>query len=167
MEGPNSLFHLSARTSRYDSHVLIESVQAMHDLGATLAQQLIAGDIIVLRGNLGAGKTAFTQGIGRALEIKDVTSPTFVIARTHKGKIPLIHVDAYRLLDSGAQGFEIDDLDLDTSRAGAITVIEWGEEVATRMDEDYLLVDISFGDKENERVVEFLGHGARWSGFSL
>ncbi len=85
MEGQNSLFHLSARTSRYDSHVLIESVQAMRDLGATLAQQLIAGDIIVLRGNLGAGKTAFTQGIGRALEIKDVTSPTFVIARTHKG----------------------------------------------------------------------------------
>ena len=139
----------------------------MFDLGQKIGKQLRAGDLILLNGPLGAGKTALTQGIGAALGISDVTSPTFVIARTHKGKIPLIHADAYRLLDSGAQGFEIDDLDLDTSRAGAITVIEWGEEVATRMDEDYLLVDISFGDKENERVVEFLGHGARWSGFSL
>ena len=81
--------------------------------------------------------------------------------------IPLIHVDAYRLLDSGTNNFEIDDLDLDTSRAGAITVIEWGESVAARLNEDYLLVDISFSDGEDERNVEFIGHGPRWQGFSL
>ncbi len=139
----------------------------MRQLGAKLAAHLKPGDLVVLRGNLGAGKTALTQGIGEFLGIKDVTSPTFVIARSHKGKIPLIHVDAYRLLDSGTNNFEIDDLDLDTSRAGAITVIEWGESVAARLNEDYLLIDISFGNSEDERNVEFVGHGARWEGFSL
>jgi tRNA threonylcarbamoyladenosine biosynthesis protein TsaE len=139
----------------------------MRQLGAKLSAHLKPGDLVVLRGNLGAGKTALTQGIGEFLGIKDVTSPTFVIARSHKGKIPLIHVDAYRLLDSGTNNFEIDDLDLDTSRAIAITVIEWGESVAARLNEDYLLIDISFGDEEDERNVEFIGHGDRWEGFSL
>ena len=139
----------------------------MHQLGIDLAAKLRAGDVVVLRGNLGAGKTALTQGIGKYLGITDVTSPTFVIARSHKGKIPLIHVDAYRLLGSGSQSFEIDDLDLDTSREGAITVIEWGEEVAARLHEDYLLVDIAFGANEDEREVSFVGHGKRWEGFTL
>jgi tRNA threonylcarbamoyladenosine biosynthesis protein TsaE len=147
--------------------VLINSVTEMLQLGAKLAAHLKPGDLVVLRGNLGAGKTALTQGIGEYLGIKDVTSPTFVIARSHKGKIPLIHVDAYRLLDSGTNNFEIDDLDLDTSRAGAITVIEWGESVAARLNEDYLLIDINFGVGEDERNVEFIGHGDRWEGFSL
>ncbi|MEN9542639.1 MAG: hypothetical protein RJB54_285 [Actinomycetota bacterium] len=147
--------------------MLINSVAEMRQLGAKLSAHLKPGDLVVLRGNLGAGKTALTQGIGEFLGIKDVTSPTFVIARSHKGKIPLIHVDAYRLLDSGTNNFEIDDLDLDTSRAIAITVIEWGESVAARLNEDYLLIDISFGDEEDERNVEFIGHGDRWEGFSL
>lgn len=147
--------------------MLVKSVDAMRELGAKLASHLHTGDIVVLRGNLGAGKTALTQGIGKYLGIEDVTSPTFVIARSHNGAIPLIHVDAYRLLDAGNQSFEIDDLDLDTSRAGAITVIEWGEEVAARMQEDYLLVDISFGVNEDEREVSFIGHGKRWEGFNL
>lgn len=139
----------------------------MRDFGAELASHLQPGDIVVLRGNLGAGKTALTQGIGRFLGINDVTSPTFVISRSHKGRIPLIHVDAYRLLDSGAQGFEIDDLDLDTAREDAITVIEWGEEVAQRLHEDYLLIDITFGAGEDERLVTLSGHGKRWEGFQL
>jgi tRNA threonylcarbamoyladenosine biosynthesis protein TsaE len=139
----------------------------MRQLGAKLAAHLKPGDLVVLRGNLGAGKTALTQGVGEYLGIKDVTSPTFVIARSHKGKFPLIHVDAYRLLDSGTDNFQIDDLDLDTSRPGAITVIEWGESVAARLNEDYLLIDIRFGDGEDQRNVEFIGHGARWEGFSL
>ena len=139
----------------------------MRELGAKLATYLKPGDLLVLRGNLGAGKTALTQGIGKYLGITDVTSPTFVIARSHKGSTPLIHVDAYRLLGSGSQSFEIDDLDLDTSRDGAITVIEWGEAVAARLHEDYLLVDIAFGAQEDEREVSFIGHGKRWEGFSL
>jgi tRNA threonylcarbamoyladenosine biosynthesis protein TsaE len=139
----------------------------MRDLGARLAARLQVGDIIVLKGNLGAGKTALTQGIGKYWGITDITSPTFVISRTHKGKIPLIHVDAYRLLGSTKQDFEIDDLDLDTAREGAITVIEWGEDVASRLQEDYLLVTIEFGEGEDDRIVEFTGHGKRWEGFNL
>jgi tRNA threonylcarbamoyladenosine biosynthesis protein TsaE len=139
----------------------------MRELGARLGAVLHKGDIVVLKGTLGAGKTALTQGIGRYLGIEDVTSPTFVIARTHKADIPLIHVDAYRLLGNTTQSFEIDDLDLDTAREGAITVIEWGEEVATRLHEDYLLVSIEFGTDENDRVVTFQGHGKRWEGFCL
>lgn len=147
--------------------MLINSVDEMRDFGARLGATLRKGDIVVLKGTLGAGKTAMTQGIGRSLGIEDVTSPTFVIARTHKAAIPLIHVDAYRLLGNSTQSFEIDDLDLDTAREGAITVIEWGEEVAARLHEDYLLVSIEFGPQENERVVELHGHGQRWEGFSL
>ena len=147
--------------------MLITSVDVMRDLGARLAARLQVGDIIVLKGNLGAGKTALTQGIGKYWGITDITSPTFVISRTHKGKIPLIHVDAYRLLGSTKQDFEIDDLDLDTAREGAITVIEWGEDVASRLQEDYLLVTIEFGEGEDDRIVEFTGHGKRWEGFNL
>lgn len=139
----------------------------MRDLGARLAASLRAGDIVVLKGNLGAGKTALTQGIGAFLGITEVTSPTFVISRTHHGKIPLIHVDAYRLLGGTKQNFEIDDLDLDTARDGAITVIEWGEDVASRLQEDYLLITIDFGEAEDDRIVEFSGHGKRWESFKL
>ena len=147
--------------------MLINSVDAMRELGSRLAATLRRGDIIVLKGNLGAGKTALTQGIGKYLGITDVTSPTFVISRTHKGKIPLIHVDAYRLLGGAKQNFEIDDLDLETAREGAITVIEWGEDVASRLQEDYFLITIEFGPKEDDRIVEFSGHGKRWEGFTL
>jgi len=139
----------------------------MRQFGSRLAATLRRGDIIVLKGNLGAGKTALTQGIGKYLGITDITSPTFVISRTHKGKIPLIHVDAYRLLGGAKQNFEIDDLDLETAREGAITVIEWGEDVASRLQEDYLLITIEFGPKEDDRIVEFSGHGKRWEGFTL
>lgn len=146
---------------------MINSVEAMRELGSQLASQLQPGDIVVLKGTLGAGKTALTQGIGKYLGISDITSPTFVISRTHQGKIPLIHVDAYRLLGGTSQNFEIDDLDLDTSREGAITVIEWGEDVASRLHEDYLLINIGFGTDDNDRIVEFSGHGDRWKGFVL
>ena len=147
--------------------MLINSVDAMRELGSRLAARLQRGDIIVLKGNLGAGKTALTQGIGKHLGITDVTSPTFVISRTHKGKIPLIHVDAYRLLGGAQQNFEIDDLDLETAREGAITVIEWGEDVASRLREDYLLITIEFGSHEDDRIVELSGHGKRWEAFTL
>lgn len=139
----------------------------MRELGSRLAATLQRGDIIVLKGNLGAGKTALTQGIGKYLGITDVTSPTFVISRTHKGKIPLIHVDAYRLLGGAKQNFEIDDLDLETAREDAITVIEWGEDVVSRLREDYLLITIEFGSHEDDRIVELSGQGKRWEGFTL
>ena len=139
----------------------------MRELGAAIAEKLRAGDLIVLSGDLGAGKTALTQGIGFALGINDITSPTFVISRVHKGKIPLIHVDAYRLMGNKNANFEFDDLDLDTAIKDAITVIEWGDSVAPRLNDEYLLIRIEFGEGESERLVSAIGHGLRWQGFTL
>ena len=139
----------------------------MRELGAAIAKKLQAGDLIILSGDLGAGKTALTQGIGSALGIKDLTSPTFVISRVHNGKIPLIHVDAYRLMGNKNANFEFDDLDLDTSIKDAITVIEWGDSVAPRLMDEYLLIKIEFGASDSERIVSATGHGLRWQGFTL
>jgi len=145
----------------------VDSVASMRELGASIAKKLQAGDLIILSGDLGAGKTALTQGIGLGLGISDVTSPTFVISRVHKAKIPLIHVDAYRLIGEKSSAFQFDDLDLETAMADAVTVIEWGEGVAPRLSAEYLLVKIEFGEGETERNVSVLGHGKRWQGFTL
>jgi tRNA threonylcarbamoyladenosine biosynthesis protein TsaE len=145
----------------------VNSVDEMRELGRTIATKTKPGDLIVLSGPLGAGKTALTQGIGLGLGIEGVTSPTFVISRVHKGKIPLVHVDAYRLLGSAKTTFEFDDLDLDTGRESAVTVIEWGEEVGARFGEDFLEILIEFGANEANREVRVAPHGERWEGFTL
>src|SRR4029078_11058345 len=101
----------------------------MRDLGRRLAPLLRAGDLVIVAGGLGAGKTTLTQGIGAGLGVRGpVTSPTFVIARVHPSRVggpPLVHVDAYRL--GGA--LELDDLDLDADVADSVTVVEWGHGV--------------------------------------
>ena len=139
----------------------------MREFGASLGAQLRAGDLIVLQGPLGAGKTALTQGIGSALGFDQITSPTFVISRVHNGKLPLIHVDAYRLLGSASSAFEFDDLDLATQRESAVTVIEWGAEVALRLGDDYLLLDIAYGKSDDERTIKVSKFGARWDEVKL
>ena len=139
----------------------------MREFGASLGAQLRAGDLIVLQGPLGAGKTALTQGIGSALGFDQITSPTFVISRVHNGKLPLIHVDAYRLLGSPSSAFEFDDLDLSTQRESAVTVIEWGAEVALRLGEDYLLLDITYGKSDDARTIKVSKFGDRWSAVNL
>ena len=139
----------------------------MREFGASLGAQLRAGDLIVLQGPLGAGKTAITQGIGSALGFDQITSPTFVISRVHNGKLPLIHVDAYRLLGSPSSAFEFDDLDLATQRESAVTVIEWGAEVALRLGEDYLLLDIAYGKSDDARTIKVSKFGYRWSAVNL
>jgi len=126
---------------------LVADAEAMREVGAHLGRELRAGDVVILQGPLGAGKTTFTQGIGSSLGILDISSPTFVISRVHKSRPPLVHVDAYRLLGSGDSSIQFDDLDLETSRAESITVIEWGSELAHRFVESYLLVDIAFADE--------------------
>lgn len=146
---------------------LVGSAEEMHELGKFIASKTEPGDLIVLKGPLGAGKTALTQGIGAGLGITGVTSPTFVIARVHKGRIPLIHVDAYRLLGNSNSNFEFDSLDLDTGREGAITVIEWGGDIATRFGEDFLEINIEFGEDEDERLIQVIPHGQRWAEFKL
>ncbi len=139
----------------------------MRDFGISLSKKFRAGDVIVLKGDLGAGKTALASGIGIGLGIEGVSSPTFIISRVHKAKVPLIHIDAYRLLLSGARGFEFDDLDIATSKDHAITVIEWGEGLVNRLSDEYLVIDIAFGAGENERVLSATSIGQRWAGFSL
>jgi tRNA threonylcarbamoyladenosine biosynthesis protein TsaE len=119
----------------------VPDAPAMQLLGRVLAGELDAGDLVLLVGALGAGKTTFARGIGEGLEVDvAVTSPTFVIARQHRtaaGPL-LVHVDAYRL--SGAD--ELDDLDLDSSASSAITVVEWGEGVAEQLKDSRLVVRI-------------------------
>ena len=135
----------------------------MHNLGKRIGAQCQAGDLILLNGPLGAGKTVLVQGIGESLGIKDVTSPTFVISRIHKAALPLIHVDAYRLLDSGKAALYLDDLDLDSPRESAVTVIEWGGEESARLSEERLEIVI---DRTNEvREVTITPVGPRWQGF--
>jgi tRNA threonylcarbamoyladenosine biosynthesis protein TsaE len=135
----------------------------MFDLGTSLSAQLKAGDLVLINGPLGAGKTVLAQGIGKGLGIDDITSPTFVISRTHKGILPMIHVDAYRLIDTENPSLYLDDLDLDIENS--VTVVEWGGAESARLNEDRLEISI---DRSNEiRQVEIKAIGARWDGFAL
>jgi tRNA threonylcarbamoyladenosine biosynthesis protein TsaE len=133
----------------------------MHDLGRRVAGVLTAGDLVILSGGLGAGKTTLTQGIGDGLKVRGpVTSPTFVIARVHPSLAAgpaLVHVDAYRLGSIA----EVDDLDLDASLADSVTVVEWGEGMVEELSEDRLEITIGRGLGE-ERVVSLDGIGPRW-----
>ena len=137
----------------------------MHELGKRIGEQCVAGDLILLNGPLGAGKTVLVQGIGEALGISDVTSPTFVISRIHKAPLPLIHVDAYRLLEGGKAALYLDDLDLDSPRESAVTVIEWGGQESARLSEERLEIVIDRTDEV--RDVTITPVGSRWQGLKL
>ena len=135
----------------------------MFQFGLSIAAHLRAGDLVLVNGPLGAGKTVLAQGVGAGLGVTGITSPTFVISRVHKAAIPFIHVDAYRLVDSENPNLYLDDLDLDI--ANSITLIEWGGAESARLSEDRLEVTI---DRSNEeRSVEIKAVGPRWAGFSL
>jgi tRNA threonylcarbamoyladenosine biosynthesis protein TsaE len=143
----------------------IATPDEMFALGKEIGAQAKAGDLILLTGPLGAGKTLLVQGIGAALGFSDVTSPTFVISRTHQGPLPLIHVDVYRLLEGDRAAAFLDDLDLDSAAESAVTVIEWGGQESARLSDERLEITI---DRSGEtREVSINPVGARWSGFSL
>ncbi|MEV5413862.1 tRNA (adenosine(37)-N6)-threonylcarbamoyltransferase complex ATPase subunit type 1 TsaE [Thermopolyspora sp. NPDC052614] len=135
----------------------------MRELGAELATRLRPGDLVVLSGPLGAGKTTLVQGIAEGLKVRGpITSPTFVIARVHPSLCDgpdLVHVDAYRL---GGR-LEVDDLDLDASLEESVTVVEWGEDLVEALNEDRLEIDIAPGESGDERLVTITGVGPRWS----
>lgn len=135
----------------------------MFDLGEKLAAQVKPGDLILVNGPLGAGKTVLAQGLGAGLGISGITSPTFVISRVHKGKIPFIHVDAYRLIDSENPNLYLDDLDLDLE--SSVTFIEWGGAESARLNEDRL--EITIDRTDDVRKVEITPVGTRWIGFAL
>lgn len=147
------------------ARVQVPTAAAMRDLGSWLAQLLRPGDLIIANGELGAGKTTLAQGIGAGLRIDTaVTSPTFVLSRIHRGDLPLVHVDAYRL----ASVAELDDLDLDEYLAEAVTLVEWGAGLADHLAADRLEIDIdrSVADDES-RTVTVHGVGARWQQVDL
>lgn len=133
----------------------------LQEWGARLGAGLLAGDLLILTGGLGAGKTTLTQGIARGLGVRGpVTSPTFVIARTHPSLVggpPLVHVDAYRLGGSA----ELDDIDLDTDLDEAVTVVEWGSGIAESLSAHRLELQLS---GEADRTVRAHPVGARFEG---
>jgi tRNA threonylcarbamoyladenosine biosynthesis protein TsaE len=159
----------------------IPTAEDMKAFAGRLSTLLHAGDLLVLSGDLGAGKTTFTQGLGDGLGVRGpVTSPTFVIARTHPSLVggpPLVHVDAYRLGDAA----EIDDIDLDATTDDAVTVVEWGDGLAEQLSESWLHVRIEVRgarpgdplgtsvdtDGDETRVVTVKPHGPRWVGVPL
>ena len=158
------------------SPVVVPDREAMHRLGEAVAALLRPGDLVVVSGGLGAGKTTLTQGIGRGLRVRgEVTSPTFVIARVHPSTVggpALVHVDAYRL----SSLVEVEDLDLDASLERSVTVVEWGEGKVEGLAEDRLLIEVerpvggagatgvADDDTAEPRVVRLHGVGPRWAG---
>lgn len=151
--------------------IVVDSPEAMRDMGRRLAALLRAGDLVMLSGELGAGKTTLTRGLGEGLGVRGaVTSPTFVIARVHPSLgdgPPLVHVDAYRL---GGGLDEMEDLDLDVSLPESVIVVEWGEGKVEELTDDrlHLRIHRAVGDTSDEvRHVRVTGLGQRWAGADL
>ena len=142
--------------------IVVPTADDMRALGSRVAALLQPGDLLVLTGGLGAGKTTFVQGIGAGLGVTGpVVSPTFVIARVHRdGRVPLVHVDAYRL----GSVAEVDDLDLDAALDESVTVVEWGEGLVEDLAGDRLEVRLerSSDPGDETRQVTLTGVGARW-----
>jgi tRNA threonylcarbamoyladenosine biosynthesis protein TsaE len=154
-----------SQASANQTSAKLPTVEDTRSFGEALAAVLRAGDLVVLAGPLGAGKTVLAQGIGAGLRVTGaVTSPTFVIARVHRpdpargGRLPMVHVDAYRL---GAIP-EVDDLDLDAALADSVTVVEWGEGMVEHLADAHLLVRIDRPADDEVRVVELVGRGGDW-----
>ena len=147
--------------------VTVPTGEAMQALGERLADILVAGDLVIATGDLGAGKTTLTQGLGRALgSDTPVVSPTFVLSRVHRsrpGRPDLVHVDAYRLADAT----DLDHLDLDATLDRAITVVEWGEGLAEQLGDSRLEVDIRVDHGSGHRTVLLRPVGPRWQGVDL
>lgn len=141
--------------------VATSSPEETGQLAARLAELATPGDVLVLIGDLGAGKTAFSKAYGKALGIDEtMTSPTFTLAREYEGRLTLHHLDVYRL----EQMAEVLDLDLpDLLDSGGVLLIEWGDVILPMLPPDYLEVRFSFGDGDDDRFIELRPVGARWS----
>ena len=150
-EEANLVPAVSAKTS---------SVEETRDLASLLTKVFQAGDVVVLSGDLGAGKTAFTQGLGLALGVDHpITSPTFTLANRYEGELILNHLDVYRL-----ENFqEVEDLGLsELIDTNSLTVIEWGDVISSVLIEGYLEITLSLGEGLNDRIIDFSPIGHKW-----
>ena len=145
--------------------ISIDSVVQMHQLGAKIGTKLKSGDVVVLTGELGSGKTTLTQGIATAFGVTSITSPTFVISRIHKGEPNFIHIDAYRLIGNNLNAFA--DLDFENYLKNSVFVIEWGSDFVSTLTEQFLEIVIKQGESEDSRVVTLIPTGDRWAGLEL
>lgn len=142
--------------------VPLADLEATRALGRRLAAALRPGDLVLLDGPLGAGKTSLTQGLAEALGVHGrVTSPTFVLARSHRGPVPLLHVDAFRL--RGAGPVPLDDLELEPALEAGVVVVEWGAGLVEDVAASRLEVALSRGTHDAGRTARVQGHGPRWS----
>ena len=149
----------------------LADLAATRALGSRLARSLRAGDLLVLTGPLGAGKTSLTQGLAEGLGVRGaVTSPTFVLARAHRGPLPLLHVDAYRLQEAPDPGDVLADLDLELALEDGVVVVEWGEGLVEQVGEHRLHVTLQRprGTADSPagapaRSARVRAHGARWA----
>ena len=137
------------------------SVDETRDLGEAVAGLARPGDVVVLTGDLGAGKTAFVQGFGRGLGVRDrITSPTFTLVHVYEGRLPVHHLDVYRL----EQLSEAVDLGLpEMLDEGGVVLVEWGEAILPELPHDYLEVRLTFGEGDDDRRIELTSVGAAWS----
>ncbi|MEU4351495.1 tRNA (adenosine(37)-N6)-threonylcarbamoyltransferase complex ATPase subunit type 1 TsaE [Streptomyces sp. NPDC023838] len=165
MEAPHS------QATEATTGLTLDSPAEMQELGRKIAKLLRPGDLVLLTGELGAGKTTLARGLGEGLGVRGaVTSPTFVIARVHPsltGGPALVHVDAYRL---GGGLDEMEDLDLDVSLPESVVVVEWGDGKVEDLSDDrlHVVIDRVVGETDDDRrVVTVTGLGARWSGAGI
>ena len=142
-------------------HAATKSADDTRDLAARLSTLAVPGDVLLLSGELGAGKTTFTQGFGRGLSVPEaITSPTFTLVHTYEGRLSLVHVDVYRL----ELLQEVVDLGLhEMIDGGAVALVEWGEAAAPALQADYLRVRVGFGFADDDRTLELEPVGPSWA----
>ncbi|HEX2738529.1 MAG TPA: tRNA (adenosine(37)-N6)-threonylcarbamoyltransferase complex ATPase subunit type 1 TsaE [Acidimicrobiia bacterium] len=143
-------------------HVVTESASETLELAARAGALLQAGDLVVLEGDLGAGKTVFAKGVARALGVTEtVVSPTFTIVREYRGRVPLVHVDVYRL-DTMQ---EVEDLGIEEIIGDdRVTLVEWGDVIASALPAERLVIRLELGERDDSRRITALPIGPRWAG---
>ena len=138
-----------------------KSVQDTYEIATQVAQSVTAGDLILLIGDLGAGKTAFAKGFGKAIGVEEpITSPTFTLAREYRGELDLHHLDVYRL----EQIEEVRDLALpELFEGNSVTLIEWGDQIISELPKSHLEVSLEYGDIDSERIINIAPSGEGWN----
>ena len=141
--------------------VKVTSLTETHEAAKSVAESVQPGDLILLVGDLGAGKTAFTQGFGKALGVHEViTSPTFTLAREYQGTMQIHHLDVYRI----DQIEEVRDLALpELFEGNSVTLIEWGDQIISALPKDHLEISFEYADADNDRFITIRANGSEWN----